>query len=178
MGSEKGGKRTGLLIAILSAVTAVAVCITIWAVFLREKDNGTILAPDYVPTEDQNAETIPGDSGEKMEQPEDGGSISLSYAKEVTVDLSEGTADLYFANPGKSNLDMVLQIVIQDTVIAQSGALKPGNQVTLLELPENMAKKLSAGVYEGLFNVLLYHPETGEKAIVNTEIPITITVNE
>ena len=166
-----------LVIALIVLIIACLI-ITSWALFFRTPAN-TPLTPDYAPVEkEENAENIEGDDDTKLEADEGGGAVGLTFSDKITIDLSDKKAALYFANPGKSLQDMVLQIVIQDTVIAQSGALKPGNQVTLLELPENMAKKLSAGVYEGLFNVLLYHPETGEKAIVNTEIPITITVNE
>lgn len=178
MGRYEGKKsKPNSLILILLIVTAIAICITVWALFFR--NTGPALAPDYAPREEeQNAETIAGDAGEKMDNPEGGGSVSLTYSREVSIRLSEETATLLFANPGKSNQDMVLQIVIQDTVIVQSGTLKPGNQVTTLNLLDGAAKKLSAGTYEGNFNVLYYNPETGEKAIVNTEIPVTITVNE
>lgn len=167
--------KSNLLISILLVITVVALCVTVWALFFR--DTGPALAPDYAPQEEeQHAETIPGDEGEKLDTPEGGGSVSLTYSRDVEISLSNETASLYFANPGKSNQDMVLQIVIQDQVIVQSGTLKPGNQVTTLSLIDGMAKKLSAGTYEGNFAVLYYHPETGEKAIVNTEIPVTITV--
>lgn len=173
---ENKKSKPNLLIPILLIITVIAICVTVWALFFR--DSGPTLAPDYAPQEEeQNAETIPNDTGEKMENPEGGGSVSLTYSREVSIDLSDETAALLFANPGKSNQDMVLQIVIQDTVIVQSGTLKPGNQVTSLDLLDGAAKKLSAGTYEGNFNVLYYNPETGEKAIVNTEIPVTITVN-
>lgn len=173
---ENKKSKPNLLIPILLIITVIAICVTVWALFFR--DSGPALAPDYAPQEEeQNAESIPNDTGAKMENPEGGGSVSLTYSREVSIDLSDETATLLFANPGKSNQDMVLQIVIQDTVIVQSGTLKPGNQVTALELLDGAAKKLSAGTYEGNFNVLYYNPETGEKAIVNTEIPITITVN-
>lgn len=173
---ENKKSKPNLLIPILLIITVIAICVTVWALFFR--DSGPALAPDYAPQEEeQNAETIPNDTGEKMENPEGGGSVSLTYSREVSIDLSNETATLLFANPGKSNQDMVLQIVIQDTVIVQSGTLKPGNQVTTLDLLDGAAKKLSAGTYEGNFNVLYYNPETGEKAIVNTEIPVTITVN-
>lgn len=173
---ENKKSKSNLLILILLIITVIAICVTVWALFFR--DTGPVLAPDYAPQEEeQNAETIPGDTGEKLDNPEGGGSVSLTYSREVSIDLSDKTATLLFANPGKSNQDMVLQIVIQDTVIVQSGTLKPGNQVTALDLLDGAAKKLSAGTYEGNFNVLYYNPETGEKAIVNTEIPITITVN-
>ena len=173
---ENKKSKSNLLILILLLITVIAICVTVWALFFR--DTGPVLAPDYAPQEEeQNAETIPGDTGEKLDNPEGGGSVSLTYSREVSIDLSDEIATLLFANPGKSNQDMVLQIVIQDTVIVQSGTLKPGNQVTTLDLLDGAAKKLSAGTYEGNFNVLYYNPETGEKAIVNTEIPITITVN-
>src|SRR5699024_4040454 len=107
--------KQNLLIPILLVITAAAICVTIWAVFFR--DTGPVLAPDYAPQEEEvNAETIPGDSGEKMDNPEGGGSVSPTYSRDVSIDLSEETASLLFANPGKSNQDIVLQIVIQGEV--------------------------------------------------------------
>lgn len=177
MGQDSSGKqRSNWLIPVLLVITIAAVCVTVWALFFR--DSEPALAPDYAPQEEeQNAEPIPDDSGEKLDEPEDGSSVSLTYSRDVTVSLSEKEASLLFANPGKSNQDMVLQIVVQDEVIVQSGTLKPGNQVTVLPLADGMDEKLSAGTYEGNFVVLYYDPETGEKAIVNTEIPVTITVS-
>ena len=78
--------------------------------------------------EESNAQAIEDDSGEKLEAEEGGGAVSLTYSNEVTIDLSDKAASLVFANPGKSVQDMVVQIVIDDTVIVQSGTLKPGNQ--------------------------------------------------
>ena len=167
--------KTTLLILLLLLITLSAVCVTVWALFFR--DSGPALAPDYAPQEmEQNAESIPNDSDEKMAKPEGGGSVSLTYSNKVTIDLSDKAAALYFANPGKSNQDMVTQITIQDTVIVQSGTLVPGQQVKLLDLLEGAEKQLSAGGYEGKFVVLYYDQTSGEKAMVNTEIPITINV--
>lgn len=174
---ENKNDKSKWLILLLLLITLIAVCVTVWALFFRGP--GVTLAPDYAPQETEaHAETIPGDSGEKMESEQGGGSVSLSYSNQVTIDLSDRTASLYFANPGKSNQDMVVQVVIQDTVIVQSGTLNPGKQVTILDLLDGAHKQLAAGGYDGKFVVLYYDQETGEKAIVNTEIPITITVNE
>ena len=173
--TEKKKDKTRLLILLLLLITLLAVCVTVWALFFR--DSGPALAPDYAPQEmEQNAESIPDDSGEKMDTPEGGGSVSLTYSNKVTIDLSDKAAALYFANPGKSNQDMVIQITIQDTVIVQSGTLVPGQQVKLLDLLEGAEKQLSVGGYEGKFVVLYYDQTSGEKAMVNTEIPITINV--
>lgn len=170
---ENEKKRTPILLLLL---LILAVGIAVAAIVWPAGNGDTVLTPDYALEEEDNAQTIPNDDGEKMEKPEGGGSVSITYAKEVDISLSSQTADLLFANPGKSNMDMMLQIIIQDTVIAQSGTLKPGKQVLGLDLLEGAAKKLSEGVYEGKFNVLFYDPVTGERSIVNTEIPITITV--
>lgn len=170
-------KITTLLIALLSMVTVAAISVTIWTVFFRNDD--TVLAPDYAPVEkEEHAETIPGDAGDKMESEKGGGSVSLSYTDKATIDLGDKKVSLMFANPGKSNQDMVLQIVIQDTVIVQSGTLSPGNRVTTLNLLPGAEKRLVPGGYEGKILVFYYSEETGEKAMVNTEIPITITIQE
>ena len=179
MNQDKKLNKTTIIIAILAVITVAALCVTMWALFLREPDdsNKVILAPDYAPqNKEENAETIPDDTSDKMENPEGGGAVSLTYSNEVTIDISDKAAALYFANPGKSNQDMVIQIAIQDTIILQSGTLSPGNQVKLLNLLEGAEKMLQPGGYEGKFVVLYYDPISGEKSMVNTEIPITINV--
>ena len=171
--------KTTIIIAILAVITVAALCVTMWALFLREPDdnNKVILNPDYAPqNKEENAETIPDDTGDKMENPEGGGAVSLTYSNEVTIDISDKAAALYFANPGKSNQDMVIQIAIQDTIILQSGTLSPGNQVKILNLLEGAEDMLQPGGYEGKFIVLYYDLTSGEKSMVNTEIPVTINV--
>lgn len=169
-------KRKQIIIIVLILLLLITIGITVWALFFR--DTTPVLAPDYAPQQtEENAEPIDDDaSGDKLVQPQGGGAVSLTYSKEVTIDLSDNTAKLLFANPYKSNQDMMIQIVIRDTVIAQSGLLTPGHQVTKLELFDNA--KLSKGTYEGKFVVLYYQKDTGEKAMINTEIPLTITVEE
>ena len=179
MNQKKQANKTTIIIAVLALITVAALGVTMWALFLREPDdnNKVILAPDYAPqNKEENAETIPDDTGDKMENPQGGGAVSLTYSNEVTIDLSDKAAALYFANPGKSNQDMVIQIAIQDTIILQSGTLSPGNQVKLLNLLEGAEDMLQPGGYEGKFIVLYYDQTSGEKAMVNTEIPITINV--
>ena len=172
----KEDRKSTTLIIILLLITLVAVSVAVWALFFRDS-GGPVLTPDYAPQQqEQNAEPIPDDTGEKLENPEGGGSVGLTYSGKVTIDLSDKAAALYFANPGKSNQDMVLQIAVQDTILLQSGTLKPGNQVKLLSLLEGAEEQLRPGGYEGKFIVLYYDQTSGEKSIVNTEIPITINV--
>ncbi len=173
--SEHSNEKKNRLLTVLVFITVFAVAIAVWALFFR--NSGPVMVPDYAPEMEENAEAIPGDMGESCQSSEGEGSVSITYSRDVTVNLEEETAGLYFANPSKSNHDMMLQIVIQNTVVAQSGKLEPGKQLTELNLIKGIANRLSAGVYEGKFAIFYYHPETGEKSIVNTEIPVTITVN-
>jgi len=169
--------KKNLLIYVLLLITVTAVAVTVWALFFRTPD--VYLAPDYAPVAaERHARPIPDDNEEQAVSQPGGGSVSLTFSNEVFIDLSSGRVDLLFANPGRSNQDMVLQIVIRDTVILQSGRITPGNQVTELELPADTAVILGPGGYEGSFLVFYYDPVSGEKAIVNTEIPISVTVGE
>lgn len=176
MGKENK-RRTTLIIVLLLLITLIAVGVTVWALFFRGPS--VVLAPDYAPQElERNAETIAGDSQEKMDAAEGGGAVSLTYGANVSVILSNQTAALLFANPGKSTQDMLIQVVIQDTVLVQSGRLEPGHQVTTLDLLDGAADMLVPGGYAGSLVVYYYDRETGEKAMINTEIPVTISVVE
>ena len=163
------------LIPVLMAGIVICIGVTIWALFFRHR--GEALVPDYAPLEtEQNARPIEGDDGAKLDAPEGGGAISLEYDSHVTVDLSDGKAYLSYANPGKSTQDIVLRIEIQDTAVIQSGTIRPGNQVSELELLDGAADKLREGVYDAVFRILSYDPVTGEKAMVDTLAEITVTV--
>ena len=102
--------------------------------------------------------------------------MSITYAKEVNISLSGKSATLLFANPSKSNQDMVVQLVIDDVVLLQSGKLEPGSMVSTLSLLDGAEKRLTTGGYDGKFLVLFYDRESGERAMINTEIPVTVTV--
>lgn len=165
--------RSKALVAALAAVTCVSVCVALWALFGRGPT--PVLPPDEAPAAEENALPTGDDDGEKMDQPEGGGAVNITYSNQVAISLSEGTARLFFSNPSRSNQSMVLEIVIQGTTVVQSGTLAPGNQVETLPLLDTA--KLSPGKYEGKFHVVFYN-EDGKQAMLNTEIPISIAVTE
>jgi len=168
-------KRNKILILILILITAAAVGVTVWAVWFRGNDD--VPPDDYAPRQvDKNA--LPIDDEEptdKLSQAEGGGAVSLTYMKDVTLNLGTKEASILFQNPFKSNQDMALQLVIDNKIIAGSDKLPPGYKLSVMTNVD--VDKLSAGTYEGKFVVLYYNAGTGEKAIVNTEIPVTITVD-
>ena len=172
----KKSNRNLFIILFLSTLLTISVAITIWA--FSQKNTSPTLAPDYAPQKSEsNAEKIENeDNDEKLPQQNGGGAVSLTYSKDVGIDLSNKKARLLFANPSKSNQDMLLKIAIQDEVILQSGIISPGFQVKSLDLFENV--KLSAGKYQGELTVYYYQQDSKEKAMLNTKIPLTITVEE
>ena len=173
--AEKDERRTRRIIyLLLLLLLLISVGVTLWALFFR---NQSVLTPDYAPRqEDKYAQSLNDQGDEKLAQAEGGGAVSLTYSTQVTVTLADGKASVYFANPSKSNQDIVLQLVVQDVILAQSGKLSPGKQLDTLELLENAASRLQPAGYQGQFVVLFYQPDTGEKTIVNTEIPVDVTV--
>lgn len=176
-GNKKENKKKYLLILLLLLITVTAVAVSVWAIWFR--DSAPVLAPDYAPRQiEENAEPIGDDGDEKLSQPEGGGAVGLTYAKEVTISLSDKNAALMFANPTKSNQDIVLQLAIDDVVVLQSGRLEPGNRVSSLGLLDGAEKRITAGGYNGKFVVLYYDRTSGEKAMLNTEIPVTVTVTK
>ncbi len=163
---------------LLGFVTVVAMLVTLWAVFLR--DPQITLAPDYAPPKvEDNAEFVGGD-GEKLESSAGGGSVVILFSDGVTVDLSDRKATFSYTNPGESNQNVLVQVVVQDTVIAQSGVVEPGHKLTVLDLLEEVQQSimLSPGVYEGKLSLHFYNPETGEKAVLNSDLPMKITVQD
>lgn len=172
---EKKKKRWYLALLILLLLLLISSCsVTIWSVFFR--DTTPVLAPDYIPPEiEENATETPDKDDEKLEHSEGGGAVSMEYQKEATIDLSDRMVNFEFKNPGESNQDMLIQVVVQGVVVAQSGRLPPGYEVGRLSLFENA--KLMPGKHNGHFAVYFYN-NTGEKAAVDSIIELVVTVQE
>lgn len=109
---KKKDKQHKILILLLLLLLILSLCMTIWALFFRE--SAPVLAPDYAPEIESSATQLDSDSSTKLEAPPGGGAVSLTYSKDVSVNLSDKKIDLMFANPAKSTADMVLQLVIKD----------------------------------------------------------------
>ena len=160
------------VIALLLTVLIFTVCYSFF-----QKQGTEVLIPDVAPEETEpNVETIPDDTSTKADS-SNGGSVRLLYSDKVTIDLSEQVASLYFGNPSRSNQDMILRIVIQEEVIAQTELIPAGYQLKSLALLPDAASMLRVGTYSGKFVLYYYSQENNERATVNTEIPITIVVS-
>ena len=139
-----------------------------------------ILAPDYTSRPiDPGADPIPGDSGTKIEIGDCiEGEVNLIYSDNVIIDLSSKKVTLNFQNPSRSTSDIIVQVVIQDTLIAESGVVQAGFKISQIDLAADAQSKLAPGIYEGKFTFHIYNPETGDRAMVNVESPITVDVQK
>lgn len=168
------------LLKIILVVLLVVIVVLLLLRYCDDDSGGQVLEPDYELVDpDQNASAIPGDTvGETPTAPQGGGSMSLIYSDQVRVDLATGHVGLYYQNPSDSTHSIVVQIIIQrgeeQYLVAQSGAINRGFMLTELTLEEDM--QLAPGVYEGVMKLLFFDPITGERAVVDTNIPVDITV--
>ena len=161
---------------LLLLILLIAVGVIVWALFLRAPKTDNTLAPDYAPRQvEQHAQRY-GEETSKLEQTDGGGAVTLEYTTDVNINLSEKKVNFSVANPYQSNQSMLVQIKIKDEVIAESGTLQPGYKLSELDITEQKAKMLSEGVYDGQILIWYYQPDTGERAVVNTAIPVSINV--
>lgn len=164
------------LIIILGTGIVICTGVTIWALFFR---GGGDISPDYPPQGIESNQTpIDGDDSGKLDTPEGGGAINVTYGTAATVDLSEKTVTIYYANPNASNQNVSILIIVNDLVVAKSDLITPGNQVSKLELQKDAASKLQVGGYDAELVVRAYDPDSGEKAMVDTKGELTLTVTE
>ena len=94
--------------------------------------------------------------------------------------MSTGKIDIYFKNPNASTHDVSIILYVisgdQEIPIAQSGLIKAGSALNVLEFAEGSAQ-LREGVYSGKYLLSCFDPLTGERALVQPEIAgVTITV--
>ncbi len=163
-----------IIIAVLVSIILIlgGICVSL----LSNKEATTPLSPDIAPSyTDKYSEPMDNDDdGEYLEHPEGGGAASIAFTKTAVIDFEKEQASVMFGNPSRSEQDMVIQIVIQDVIIAQSGLITPGNKILTLDLLPNAKDRLDEGLYLGSYIVLFYNRETGKREIVSTEIPINI----
>lgn len=172
--AEADRKRYQGLIVVLCIGIVLCLAITIWALFFRGGSDS--ITPDYPPQgTEENQQPIEGDSAEQIDSPEGGGAINVTFGTTATVSLSEKAVSLYYANPGVSNQNVAILIMIDDIVVAKSDLITPGNEVTELVLEENAISRLQEGGYNAELIVRAYNDD-GEKAMVDTQGELTLTV--
>ncbi len=169
------------LVVILILLVAVIVLLLLKS--CQGPGNGppVVLPPDYTDLQpDGGAEIIPGDNSAPTPMPSGSGSVTLNFTGNAQYSLSSRTLSLCYQNPKASTHNVVVQVVLtsgeSEYLLAQSGIVAPGYQITSLEASDQ-APQLSQGGYAGKLKLLFYDPTTGQQAMVDTSIPCTVVVN-
>lgn len=162
----------------LVLITVISLGVTVYT--LLSNKGKEVLAPDYAKPEiEENAKPFGDQTVEKYEKPEQGGGmVDIIYEKDITVNLSENKLYLLFGNPKVSNHDMLIQIIIKDMLISESGMIQSGNQVTELSIGDDVKSRLTSGQYNGEIRAYFYDSISAEKAQVDVKIPVLITVKD
>ena len=151
--TEKNGIKR--LLPVLLPILLLAVGISAWALLLRKPEKH-----------------------KPAPQPSTDGTVSLIYSDIVSIHLADARVTLEFTNPADSAWDTSVRLVVAGVVMAQSEVVSPGGQVTELALASGADAELSAGSCDGRLLVSFYYPHTQEKAMLDAEIPVDVTVTE
>lgn len=156
--TDKNRKKRWLLLVLLLLLLLL---LLLGVLFCRKKPQAT----DTAPAPESSVSTPAG-----------GGTVSLTYSDAAGIDLTAGQVTLLFANPEKSGWDASVCLVVGECEAARSDLLAPGEQVTQLPLLDGAEKDMAAGSCSGTLKVSFYHPQTGANAMLDAEIPVTVTV--
>ena len=162
--------KTYLLLA--TVVALLAICVAAWALFFRAPETPT--DPEISPVADEHLTPTDDGDDEKMPQAEGGGAVNITYSNEVTISLADAAAAVQITNPTRSNQSMLIQLMIQDVKVGQSGTIPPGNQLAVIPLNENIT--IEPGSYDGKFQLLFFDVKTNQQANLTTSIPVTIRI--
>ena len=157
-------RRSKTYLILATIVALLAICVAVWALFFHAPK--TPADPEISPVADEHLTPTDDGDDEKMPQAEGGGAVNITYSNQVTISLANATAAVQITNPTRSNQSMLIQLMIQDVKVGQSG--------TIIPLDENIT--LEPGTYEGMFHLLFFDTETNEQANLNTNIPVHIVV--
>ncbi|MBR3246105.1 MAG: hypothetical protein IKF90_25955 [Parasporobacterium sp.] len=105
-------------------------------------------------------------------------SISFSTSTEATADLSTGKVALTYqsTNPDADQKVIVQLRLSNGVVIAETGAIMPGNMITEMTLTDRAMAELTPGRYTASIYMIPYSVEDETKGFTETEVPITLTV--
>ncbi len=165
-------RRSKTYLILATIIALLAICVAVWALFFRAPEAPA--DPEISPVADEHLTPTDDGDDEKMPQAEGGGAVNITYSNEVTISLADATAAVQITNPTRSNQSMLIQLMIQDVKVGQSGTIPPGNQLAVIPLNENIT--IEPGSYDGKFQLLFFDVKTNQQANLTTSIPVTIRI--
>lgn len=169
-------RRTEIMVTVMTGVSVFAFSFGIWAMWFQAP---VVVEPDYAVREmDSNATEMERSENTMLDIASGDGAATLIFERQVDIDLSHNVANFLVENPARATNNLVVEIVVKNQVIARSGAIKPGYRLTELNLTAGVGELLEPGVSDGQILVYTYDSETGERAVDNSKIIVTIIVRK
>jgi len=157
----------------LAAVLVLLITGFAWTVLMNQPEEMTVFAP--VP-HDVRVRPIP----DAMIDPREGSNfVSVQLNQIVNVSLTTGECQLNFRNPGQSNHSVVVQLHLDDTIIAESGAVPPGyilDSLRLTTMPDSAT--LLPGEFGATAFLVFYDINTHNRAMVESQFPVVLVVED
>ncbi len=170
------GRMRAMRVVLWGGIVLALLGMALLAIFLLWRDGGGELPSPEQAYEslDSDAQRYPDrDDVPVVSYPAGGSGATFLCESQLTVDLASRRVALLFANPTRSHQNAVIALVIGDTVVAQSGRIEAGYQITGMSLGK--AAELSQGIYGGMIHVYFFDAATGQRTL-NAECPVTVTV--
>ncbi len=170
-----------ILTLLLVSVLLLTMTATLLASCKKDEDpDDSPIPPDYAPpSQEGGAEDIGDDDEEKLEVKDEGGAVGLTYSDQITIDKSDKKATFRFDNPSRSHNNIVVQLLIGEMVVFETGTIAPGKRVTSMDVKDAVLEQLMPTVTyttDTKFRVYFYDPNTNERAMVDTKLPVSVTV--
>ena len=107
-------------------------------------------------------------------------SVSFSTSTEAAASLSTGKVSIVYqsTNPDADHKVIVQLRLSTGVVIAETGAILPGNQITEMTLTDRAKTELTPGRYTAYIYMIPYSVEDESKGFTEINVPITLTVLE
>ena len=110
------------------------------------------------------------------------GSVGISYTFDVNVDLDSRSINTYYEASEDASHDAIVQIILlkdeEEYLLGQSGIINPGQKISYIELNEEMANRLSSGVYNGYMRIFFNSEiDDYDDSAIHADIEIEINVN-
>lgn len=174
---DRGFKR-----AVVTVLVTAILCFTCMKWLMHSNGSSSILIPDIAPEQlEKYAELIDPSTPEGQAETatsSDDHNASIFYSDEFFLFPEESFLHVLIADPASSQQDIVVQILVQDTLLARSDLLEPGYQMQRIDLLPGILEKLSPGRYNAVLNVLYYDHTTKEKTDMNISIDASLIVLE
>lgn len=132
----------------------------------------------YAPIEEDRHQIVADDDEDEPTESTGQRTISFRFNQTIHIDPSTGHAYLDFTNPSKSTNKIVVRLEDKSDggMMAESGAILPGNSLNYLTLTNDGIDRINAGTREGTIVLQAYSMTDDSKAMVDSRLPVDLSI--